>query len=147
MKITVDRTHTAEGDLVFTITAKDAHKAPFGIVEKDIMDLLDICKDSVQGLLTEENKLKEDVIGLVHAAKERAFNRVLENLQFTISNELRPKFTHLCQEIYNWIYDAQEKPLKDWMREFDPQRTKYYFDNDRHAQSDYIMEEYDNCDV
>jgi len=25
----------------------------------------------------------------------------------------------------------QEKPLKIWMSEFDPERTKYYFNNDK----------------
>jgi len=37
----------------------------------------------------------------------------------------------MCQEIYNWIFDQQNEPLKRWMLEFDPQRTTFYFDNDK----------------
>jgi len=130
MKITVDRTINPEGDLVFTMTVKEPHNAPFGPIEKNIMDVLDFCKTGVENISPEDNKLKNDVVGLIHHAKEKAFCRVIENLKFAIKNSLELKFNPICQEIYNWIYDAQEKPLKDWLHEFDPQRTTFYFDND-----------------
>lgn len=130
MKINVDRIHTPEGNLVFTITVSEPHHSCFGEVEKNIMNLLDICKENVYRTTSEENKTKLDVVGLIHLAKEKTFIRVLDNLKFAIENEFRPKFKPICQEIYNWIYDNQTDVLKKWMSEFDPQRTKYYFDND-----------------
>lgn len=130
MDIKVDRTNTPEGNLVFTITVSEPHHSCFGEIEKNIMKLLDICKDDVYRTTSDENKTKQDVIGLIHNAKEKTFLRVLDNLKFAIENEFRPRFKPICQEIYNWIYDKQTDVLKNWMCEFDPQRTKYYFDND-----------------
>ena len=130
MDIKVDRTNTSEGDLVFTITVSDPHHSSFGESEKNIMNLLDTCKDNIFRVSSEVNKTKDHVIGLIHAAKEKTFMMVLDNLKFAIENEFRPKFKPICQEIYNWIYDKQTDVLKKWMGEFDPQRTKYYFDND-----------------
>jgi hypothetical protein len=130
MKIQVDRTNTPEGNLIFTITVSEPHHSSFGEIEKNIMGVLDFCKEGVQNLSPEDNKVRNDVIGLIHNAKEKTFMRVLDNLKFAIENEFRPKFKPICQEIYNWIYDNQTDVLKKWMSEFDPQRTKYYFDND-----------------
>lgn len=137
MKITVDRTNSPEGNLVFTITVSEPHNALFGDIEKNICSLLDSCKNSIEKDYPEENKLKEDIISSIHGAKEKAFMRVINNLKFVIKNELEVKFVPICQEVYNWIYDAQDKPLKSWLHEFDPQRSKYYFDNDTTIESDY----------
>ncbi len=133
MDIKVDRTNTPEGDLVFTITVSNPHHTCFGGIEKSIMDILDFSKKGIQDLSPEDNKTRNDVVGLIHAAKEKAFVRVLDNLKFSIENEFRPKFKPICQEIYNWIYDHQEDVVKGWLSDFDPQRTKYYFDNDVNA--------------
>jgi hypothetical protein len=141
MKIQVDRTNTSEGNLVFTITVSNPHHSCFGEIEKNIMNLLDFCKEGVQNLSPEDNKVRNDVIGLIHNAKEKAFMRVLDNLKFAIENEFRPKFKPICQEIYNWIYDNQTDLLKKWMSEFDPQRTKYYFDNDIKAFTIQLLQE------
>ncbi len=130
MDIKVDRVNTSEGNLVFTITVSNPHHSCFGETEKNLMNVLDICKQGISAYSSEENKLAQDVIGLIHTAKEKTFSRVLTNLKFAIENEFRPKFQPICQEIYNWIYDHQSSTLKSWMSEFDPQRTKYYFDND-----------------
>lgn len=130
LDIKVNRTHTPEGNLIFTITVSDPHHSCFGKSEKNIMDILDACKNDVNHIDLKENETKDDVIRLIHQAKEDTFVRVLNNLKFAIENELRPKFRSICQEIYNWIYDNQTDDLKKWMFEFDPQRTKYYFDND-----------------
>ena len=135
MKITVDRTQSLEGDLIFTITIKEPHNAPFGHLEKNLCIILDVCKNAIEEVPTEQNKLKDDIIRSIHEAKEKAFVRVLNNLKFAIKNELQPKFTPICQEIYNWIYDYQKEPLKRWLLEFDPQRTTYYFDNDNKSQN------------
>lgn len=130
MDIKVDRTNNPKGNLVFTITVSEPHHACFGEIEKNIMVVLDFCKDGVQSLSPEDNKVRNEVIGLIHNAKEKTFMNVLDNLKFAIENEFRPKFKPICQEIYNWIYDQQTDVLKKWMGEFDPQRTKFYFDND-----------------
>jgi hypothetical protein len=130
MKITVDRVKKPEGDLVFTITVSEPHDSCFGEIENTMMRLLDRCKEDVYHTTSEENALKNDVMGLIHAAKEKAFLRVLDNLKFSIRHQLQPKFQPICQEIYNWIYDYQKGDLRTWMIDFDPQRTKYYFDND-----------------
>ena len=134
MKITVDRTVNPEGNLTFTITVMEPHHACFDLVEKNIMGVLDFCKQGVENLSPEDNKLRQDVVSLIHLAKEKTFNRVLDSLKFAIKEQLEPKFNPICQEIYNWIYDAQNKPLKEWLYEFDPQRTTYYFDNDARFQ-------------
>jgi len=130
MKITVDRTHTSESNLVFTITVSSPHLTCFGESEKQMMKLLEICQDDIERVVLDENKLKDDIKGLIHSAKEKAFVRVLDNLKFSIENEFRPMFKPICQEIYNWIQDHQSGDIKNWMIQFDPQRTKYYFHND-----------------
>ncbi len=133
MEIKVDRVPFSQDDehkLVFTITVSDPHKSFFGNVEDSIMIALDICNEEVDRIETSENKLQDEVKSLIHSAKEKTFMRVLDNLKFAIENEFRPKFKPICQEIYNWIYDYQNDELKKWMNEFNPQRTRYYFDND-----------------
>lgn len=130
MKIQVDRTNTPEGDLVFTITVKEPHHACFDEVEKNLMDVLDFCKKGIENLSPEDNKLRKDVVSLIHLAKEKTFNRVLNSLKFAIKEQLEPKFQPICQEIFNWIHDQQKDVLRNWMNEFNPERTKYYFDND-----------------
>ena len=138
MKIKVDRVNTPEGNLVFTITVNEPHHACFGEIEKNMMDILDNCKNDISLSTPDDNKIKEHVISLIHAAKEKTFMRALDSLKFAIENEFRPKFKPICQEIYNWIYDNQTDALKKWMCEFDPQRTKYYFDNDITAEKIHV---------
>jgi hypothetical protein len=131
MDISVDRKVSEEGHLVFTITAKNPHKAPFGDLELNVLEYLDKCRENFTENDEINNKLIQDVMGLLHAAKEKAFLRLRRNLTFAIDNQLNAKIEPMRQEIYNWIYDMQEKPVKTWMQEFDPQRTKFYFDNDK----------------
>lgn len=137
MKITVDR-HLKDDQLVFTITCSEPHDVPFGQIEKHMMTILETCKAAVEETPTnpeDENKLKMEIKQLIHSAKEKAFNRVQSSLHFAIQNELKPKVGPMAQEIYNWIYDHQKDLVKQWLAEFDPQRTKYYFDNDKTADS------------
>lgn len=131
MDINVARTDTPEGDLVFTITVSNPHHACFTGEDKKIMELLDFCKNQISTVILQPNKTKEEVVGLIHLAKKKTFMKVLENLKFEIENEFRPKFKPICQEIYNWIKDHQTDELKEWMYEFDPQKTTYYFCNDQ----------------
>lgn len=140
MKITVNRGVNVMGDLVFTITVSEPHHTCFGDYEKQIMELLDICKNDIHRIAPNTNKTKEDVISLIHVAKEKTFIRILNNLKFAIENDFRTKFKPICQEIYNWIQDNQTTQVKSWMSDFDPQRTKYYFDND-HAHGNSSRQE------
>lgn len=141
MDITVDRTVTSEGNLLFSIEVKNPHLAQFGQMERNIMNILSVAKDAVEEIPTQEERLKQDIISLIYNAKQRAFERVWKNLTFAIRNDLQPKFDPICQEIYNWIYDAQEGPLKSWMSEFNPQRTQYYFDNDIRMKREFDKQE------
>jgi hypothetical protein len=133
MDIKVDKHRPGDGSLVFTITVTDAHEWGCAKGDVTIMRLLEECKKQVWSTPLEAEETKQDVAALMHEAKFKTFNRVLNNLRFAIENELRPKFKPICQEIYNWIQDNQIDELKTWMMEVDPQRTTYYFDNDENA--------------
>ncbi len=131
MKITVDRTKNPEGDLIFTITVKEPHVAPFPEEEKTALVTIDnFMKHIAKDRLDPNGKLYQDILNANHNVKEKVFLRILDNLKFSIENEFRPMFKPICQEIYNWIQDNQEGYIKTWMSEFDPQRTTYYFHND-----------------
>lgn len=130
MKITVDRSTSPEGNLVFTVTVKDPRHTSFGEEEAQVMRMLDTCKINIQDQVMDENKIKLRALEAIHQAKEDTFLKIIENLQFSIENEFRPKFKPICQEIYNWIFDAQTDFLKKYLNEFAPGRERYYFDND-----------------
>lgn len=130
MKINVDRTVNAQGNLVFTITVSDPQVAPFTDEERICLEGVDAFTKNMSKTIDPNGMLYQDILKANHHVKEKVFMKVLENLKFSIENELRPKFRPICQEIYNWIFDLQQGFLKTWMSEFDPQRTTYYFDND-----------------
>jgi hypothetical protein len=136
MKIEVTRTDHSEG-LTFTINVTEPHDAPFSEIDSEPINFLELCKKEVERLAPPEHKLVGEVVNSIHAIKQRTFDRVKTSLEFSIENSLKLKLRPICQEIYNWIYDNQKPNLKAWMQEFDPQRTKYYFDNDKTAESDY----------
>lgn len=138
MKIKVDRTIKAEGELVFTITVTEPHVSPFSEIEKNALESIDAFTKEMEKTLDPASVLYQDIVNANHKVKEKVFCKVLENLKFAIENEFRPKFKPICQEIYNWIYDKQEGFLKRWMSEFDPQRTTYFFDNDGRLQNQHI---------
>lgn len=149
MKITVER-YVKDEQLIFTITCSEPHQVPFGEVEKQMMYLLEKCQSDIEETSAEQNALKHDVKGLIHAAKEKTFNRVQKSLRFDIENSLEDKFQPMVEEVYNWIYDHQKDAVKQWLAEFNPSRNTYYFDNDAKASnrfnddSDY---DYDNIEV
>lgn len=136
MKITVERKVNDDKNLVFTITCSEPHIVPFADEEKFLLKILDSCKGAVEDLLNPENKLRVNTVSHLHDIKEKIFSNLQNSLQFAIRNHLNPKMEPMRQEIYNWIYDSQEGDLKQWMQEFDPQRVRYYFDNDRTIESD-----------
>lgn len=135
MKITVDRTNDSEGNLVFTITVKEPHVIPFPEEEKKALDGIDQLTKLIETSLDSSKPLYNEIMQSNRKIKENVFVKSLEKLKFSIQNEFRPKFQPICQEIYNWIYDKQQGVLKNWMIEYDPQRTTYYFDNDGKTQN------------
>lgn len=151
MKITVDRKVSNENELVFTITCTEPHKGPFGLIEQHMMEILDTCKTKIQNIPTQsknqEKMLQEDIVGLMHVVKEQAFLRIRNSLSFAIENQLRIKWSPILQEIYNWIFDSQDEPLKQWIQEFHPERTKYYFDNDKTIENYSSQQDHDDVEV
>ncbi len=144
MKIKVER-HNLEGTgLVFTIKVSDAHTVPFDEHEKQILHKLDICQKEIEKMA--ECKERDEILRGLFLVRERIFKKVLTNMTFAIESNLKPKFQHMCQEIYNWLYDKQASDLKKWMEEFDPQRSIYYFDNDRKAEDYSITDDKEDED-
>lgn len=137
MDIKVNRYNREDGSLVFEVVITEPHFAPFDEKEEAIMNLLEDAKNKFDNIAEPENKARLDAERGIHGAKDAVFQRVLNSLQFAIKNQLEPKFKPICQEIYNWIYDKQSPRLQRWMSECDPQRAKYYFDNDKNIESDY----------
>lgn len=136
MKITVDRTLSPEGHLVFTVTCKEPHLTCMTEQETEALEGLDLFTHQMSSLISPE--MSQLIENANHEVKGKIFNKVLENLRFAIQNEFRPKFLPICQEIYNWIYDLQSGNIKKWMMQFDSQRTTYYFDNDARLEQNKI---------
>lgn len=140
MDIKVERVEK-DGQLIFTITCSDAHKVPFSENDLAIMNVMDNCKLKIENVYPEDTKIKQKALENFHHVKESVFIGLLKSLNFSIHNRFQNRIEHISQEIYNWIYDHQEGYVKEWMCQFDPQRTKYYFDNDKTVESDT-----DDCD-
>ncbi len=135
MDIETNRTMAADGSIVFTIKVSNPHAVGFSEADQQLMRILDVCRKDSESVDV-QGRVKDDILHLIHTAKEKTFQRILDKLNFDIKNTFEPRFKHICQEIYNWIYDAQTGALKGWMQDFDPQRSKFYFDNDKHIESD-----------
>ena len=125
MDIRVEKTTKNENELVFTIRVTKPTVCEFSDSFQMDINLIGECIASV-----EETGLKDDLKALVDTSRRKSFDKIINNLKFAIENNFEDKFKHICQEIYNWIYDHQTGSLKHWMHEYDPQRTSYYFDND-----------------
>jgi hypothetical protein len=146
MKITVDRPLEESDQLTFIISVDDPHQVPLHEEEFLLLKELDQCKE-VAGKLSSTNKFKNEIETALHGLKELLFNRVMASLRFSIENELRVKIDPMCQEIYNWLYDKQNGEVKNWLQEFDPQRVKYYFDNDKTSESDFGDDDGEQMDM
>ncbi len=130
MKIEVSRTQNEAGDLVFTITTKEPTIVPFTIEERLILTRIDEFVREMSQTLDPNKKLYQDILLSTHAVKENMLIRVIEKLKASIKSDLRTKFEPMCAEIFNWIYDNQVDHVRSWLSQFEPQRVKYYFDND-----------------
>lgn len=131
MKIAVERVIDEEERLVFTITVTEPHDASLEEDEFKIMQMAENNKLLLAQYDTPNRKTKARAYELLNFFQEEVFKEVLRRLRFSIDETLRPKFMPILQEIYNWIYDRQADRLKDWMEKYDPQRSRYYFDNDK----------------
>lgn len=140
MKITVGR--IIEGNsLKFIINVTEPHQIPFEKPQQFLLKSLQEMAQSLCNIKEEDDAFRDDLETALHGVQSMLFHRSIDSLRFSIENELKPKFEPMCQEIYNWLYDHQKDELKGWLQEFDPQRTKYYFDNDKTCESDYSEEE------
>lgn len=145
MKIKVDRTNTEEGELIFTIKISDPRFTVLKPEEEHILSSLDQCQKRIEIVDMNEN-LKDSVVNLLHKAKTKTFDRVLNQVQCSIQEDLEQKIKAIRQEIYNWMHDHQNNPLKVLMHDLDPQITKYYFDNDITAESNPVPQESEHDD-
>ena len=137
MKIEVNRDFDGD-DLVFTIRCSDPNAVPF---DSYAMMLLDDMSDNVKAKCLPEHVLTHEIEESIHALKVKAFERMRSKIASCIENHLYPRYQHMAQEIYNWIYDLQKDDVRAWMLTFDPQRTKYYFDNDPNPDQDRFKDE------
>ncbi len=144
MKIQVDRTEPSDNTLVFTITVSQPLCVPF--TEEDIRALvaMDMFMLSMSQTLDTNGEVYKNLISANHSVKEKILEKVLASMRFHIECVLKKKFKPMCEEIYNWVYDHQEGHVKSWLSTFTPERTKYYFDNDRKDES--IQDDACECD-
>lgn len=130
MKISIERVQPDDSSLLFVIKVTDPTDASLTEVDTSTLTFLERCKESIEALDSPENPLCAEAVSAIHALKLQKFERVLDQLRGVIADSLNMRTQHISQEIYNWIYDRQNGELKTWMQECDPQRTRYYFDND-----------------
>lgn len=141
MRIDIDRLRDHDGNLIFNIRVSELHESPFSEEEYEGFSELQNGLDLLQDVYPPDNKYFFELKTAIHGIMSRKFDKVKENLMFAIDNQLKVKFEPICQEIYNSIYDSQQPELRKWMQEFDPQRTKYYFDNDKTIENSEEEEE------
>ncbi len=131
MKITIDRHHKENKELVFTITISEPHNAPFSEKDLESLQFLDKSIATMQTIGDPTSPINGQVCGAIHNIKHQTFNRVRSSMVFAIQQDIECKIHHICTEVYNWLFDNQPDYLSKWMMDFDPQRTKYYFHNDK----------------
>ena len=137
MDIKVTRTIEQDGSLNFSIHVSNPHQAPFQELDLQVLRQLDAFKEVVQKTGDPDSNVTIQAVNALHSVGEKTFSRVRNNLVFAIQEEVQRRVSHICQEIYNWIYDNQNGDIKTWMQTFDPQRTKYYFYNDKTNDSNF----------
>lgn len=130
MKVEVTRERT-DGELVFTIRCTEPHEIRFNEKDCHIMEIVDKCRDEVGAIdLPEGSQLKTDLYAGIHDLKDMTWQKIKTDLIRELEDKFGLFFEAIRYEAYNWIYDNQRGKVKEWMRDFDCERTKYYFDND-----------------
>lgn len=135
MKIEVHRAVSEKGNLIFTIEARDPQGVTFSQEEFTILKHLDEAMVKINHDVEKKGIIFEETIMKIHDVKSEIHARMLRYLKNNIKLDFEPRFNHICQEIYNWLLENQDGLEKKWMLEFDPQRTRFYFDNDPKAKN------------
>jgi hypothetical protein len=135
MKIEVARIQ-AHDKLVFTITVTEPGINPFTMDEAFVLGGIDKFMQQMEQVTNRDATLYEYLVNANHSVREKLLSKVNKNIQYSIEYELRPRFDHICKEIYNWTVDLQSGEFQTWLMQYIPQRTKFYFDNDPQMQKD-----------
>lgn len=130
MDIKVERGKSGEDQIVFTITVTGHDCVDITPEEFAWMHRLDALMEDMALMADEQGKVYELMKLENHKSKDKLFNIILDKLKMKIEINLRQKFRPMVQEIYNWIFDHQDGTLREWMIKYNPDRTRYYFDND-----------------
>lgn len=125
----IERTFNDNGDLIFMITMPNG---PYKIISDDHLSKLTQFRKLGEFLTSEISGFRYSEI------MEDSFRDNLQDLFMCFFKEFREdidkEFTEKCRamkaEINNWVYDKQSVAIQSWLSEYEPQRTKYYFDND-----------------
>lgn len=138
MEITIEREHQGD-ELVFTIRVKDCSKIKKSVLLQEV-EYYEREFDYLPPLIGESIKL------YLNDVKDREIDMILGKTRFHIDNQLIPRIKHICQEIYNWIYDHQDEGIQNIMNKIERGRTKYYFDNDAQATKNQVPQESEHDD-
>lgn len=140
MEIKVER-FIEEGKLVFKIICDKPDDFKMNPYDIEALTNLDGSYENFKNAIPDAYRFKDLIKANLFDIRSKVFERVSDDMTFSLRQQLEPKFDHMCQEIYNWQYDAQSGFIKNWLQEFDPQRVKYYFANDKTPESDSPEEE------
>jgi hypothetical protein len=139
MEIKVERVQE-DGKLIFTITCEELKNNVENISllnhDFDMLFHLEACRDRIAETVPEQYHKRHEVDHAIFTAREQVFQHIYDHFIFALREKLEPKYEHICQEIYNWQYDNAEGKMKQLLQEFDPQRTRYYFDNDDNIENE-----------
>jgi hypothetical protein len=139
MPITVDRNHTQDGNLVFTITLKPCQSDILKTEDIHILKLIDTLQKEIAQ--EDESFLKKDVSNLLYEFKSEVYGKAESLIRNKIAVNLEQMFNPICQEIFSRLMDQQKDEVKAWMYEFNPGRTRYYFSNDQVAATCRMQQE------
>lgn len=148
MKISVNRKQKP-GQLTFTITVKNPMVVEIPDEIKQAMDYLDSCKEAVKNIPVPDKINPLACLSHIQILKQNTFERIKGQITAEIQGKVHRHIASISQEIYNMIYDSQEDYAKQLFQELDPQRTTYYFDNDKKSESHIsspIISDFDNLD-
>jgi len=147
MEVTVDRTITPEGDLVFVMRLKNPHIQQVGNDEVNMMSILNAAQSAIEEIPALDLDFKDRVQDAVTKAKKIAFENIFFSLKFWIKAAIENPHDRIYQEIENWVCDAQPEPLKSWLNEFYANRTKYYFNNDIQSQKQEAQDPEEDIEI
>lgn len=139
MEITVDRNHTQDGNLVFTITVTPDEENLLKIEDIEILKKINMFQNQIAE--AHEGALNTDVSELLHDFKTEVYFKVSGLIRNKVAVKLQQMFNPICQETYSWLIDKQKEELRTWMLEFNPGRTKYYFSNDEAVSNCHMLQE------